>query len=118
MNVSGVALSTAYKTFTNEHSRDGAVKLVVLHDELELSPGKINVKNGSNSARGHNGLKSIKERMQGVEYTRIGVGIGRPQGREPQVVADYVLRKMSPAERARIEGCAAAVVLELKRLAG
>jgi PTH1 family peptidyl-tRNA hydrolase len=53
----------------------------------------------------------------GEDYVRIGVGIGRPEGREPDVVAKYVLRKMSAQEKAKIEGSVTRVEVELRRLA-
>ena len=99
-------------------SRGEEAGLVILHDELELRLGEIKVKKGGTSAKGHNGLKSIKERLQGVQYTRIGVGIGRPESRAPDDVARYVLTKTTPAEKAKIEGAAGRVEEELRRLSG
>jgi peptidyl-tRNA hydrolase, PTH1 family len=90
--------------------------LIVVHDELELMPGQLKVKSGSASPKGHNGLKSINGLLKGTEYTRIGVGIGRPESREPDVVAGYVLRKMSTQERMKIEACVGKVEMELRRL--
>lgn len=119
MNISGSSVNTAWKAFVAEHGRHGDVKLVVLHDELELALGQVKVKAGKGaSPKGHNGLKSIREKMPEVEYTRIGIGIGRPDSREPGVVADYVLRKCSPVERMKLEGCVGRVAEELARLAG
>lgn len=96
--------------------REEEPKLVVIHDELELPMGKIKVKNGSASAKGHNGLKSIAEKLKGVEYTRIGVGIGRPVSREPDEVAAYVLRAMKAPEKSILEGCVGNIQQELSRL--
>lgn len=115
MNLSGVDLATAYKQFIRENA-DG--KLVVLHDELEAAMGEVKVRSGSASHKGHNGLKSIKERLGHVDHMRIGVGIGRPASRDAADVSNYVLRKMSPVEKAKIEGAVGRVVLELQRLAG
>lgn len=42
--------------------------------------------------RGHNGLKSISQELGGYkDFLRIGIGIGRPEDRDPNVVARYVL---------------------------
>lgn len=76
-------------------------KLVVVHDELESPLGKIKVKTGG-SAKGHNGLKSCVSSLGGMAFTRIGVGIGRPESRESRDVASYVLRKMSPVEMQKV----------------
>ena len=117
MNISGVGVAAAWRQFVKD-SRGEEAKLVVVHDELELALGQVKVKSGSASPKGHNGLKSIKEALRGMEYTRIGVGIGRPESRDPDVVAGYVLRKMSGPEKAKIEGCVGKVEVELRRLRG
>lgn len=119
MNVSGAGVAAAWRQFAKENKGVGEdVRLVVVHDELESKVGEVKVKRGTASAKGHNGLKSIKEKLKGTEYMRIGVGIGRPEGREPDVVAEYVLRKISAVERVKIEEAVGKVEEELRRLAG
>lgn len=66
-------------------------EIMVVHDELELPFGKIAVKLGG-SAKGHNGLKSIIERM-GDQFYRLRFGIGRPERKED--VPHYVLSNFS-----------------------
>lgn len=99
MNVSGPAVLKAWKAFLqdlpNDHRPDA--KLVIVHDELESPLGKIKIRTGG-SAKGHNGLKSCLNNFGGTPFTRIGVGIGRPESRESRDVANYVLRKMSLVE--------------------
>lgn len=90
--------------------------LVVVHDELQLGLGQVKVKSGKNSPAGHNGLKSIRDLLGGADYTRIGVGIGRPESREPDVVAAYVLRKMSSVEKTAVENSVGRVEMELRRM--
>ena len=65
----------------------GPENLLVVHDELELPPGKVAFRIGG-SARGHNGLKSVIA-VCGKEFGRIRCGIGRPD--EGADVAAYVL---------------------------
>ena len=103
MNVSGKAVAIAWKGFLRELSPDerSEAKLVVVHDELESPLGKIKVKVGG-SARGHNGIKSCIGSLGGMEFTRIGVGIGRPESRDSKDVANYVLKKMTPVESGKI----------------
>jgi PTH1 family peptidyl-tRNA hydrolase len=116
MNISGAGVSAAWRQFVKE-CRGEEPRLVVVHDELELGLGQVKVKSGSASAKGHNGLKSIREALgERVDYMRIGVGIGRPESREANVVAGYVLRKMTGVERGKIEGCVGVVERELRRL--
>lgn len=99
MNVSGPAVATAWKGFLRDLPGEDRTraKLVVVHDELESPLGKIKVKTGG-SARGHNGLKSCLSSLGGMAFTRIGVGIGRPESRDSRDVANYVLKKMSAVE--------------------
>jgi peptidyl-tRNA hydrolase, PTH1 family len=117
MNVSGQGVSAAWRQFQKQ-LRGEETKLVVVHDELELAVGEVKVRDGGASAKGHNGLKDIAKCMPGQKYMRIGVGIGRPESREPNVVAAYVLRKMSATERAKVEGAWSKVEFELKKMQG
>lgn len=106
MNVSGPALAAAWKTFLRElpdNEERSRAKLVVVHDELEIPLGKIKIKVGG-STKGHNGLKSCVGSLGGMAFTRIGVGIGRPESRESSDVAAYVLRKMSAGEMQKVNG--------------
>ncbi|KAF2184702.1 peptidyl-tRNA hydrolase [Zopfia rhizophila CBS 207.26] len=118
MNVSGKAVAQAWKKWSAEMRREGREgRLVVVHDELESALGKITVKDGGSSARGHNGLKSCQASLGGVKWWRVGIGIGRPESREPNVVANYVLSKMNGRERDAIEGAAIHVVYALREIA-
>ncbi len=62
--------------------------LIVIHDDLDIQPSSIRVKLGGGLA-GHNGLKSIAEKLGTRDWFRVRVGIGRPPGRMP--VVDFVL---------------------------
>jgi PTH1 family peptidyl-tRNA hydrolase len=74
-----------------------AERLIVIHDELDLPPGRVKIKVGGGNA-GHNGLKSIESHLHTKGYLRVRVGIGKPPGRQPG--ADFVLRRPGAAERA------------------
>ncbi len=70
--------------------------LIVLHDELDLPPGTVRVKEGGGHG-GHNGLRSIVERLGSPDFIRVRIGIGRPA---PGLdAADYVLSPFSAAEQ-------------------
>jgi PTH1 family peptidyl-tRNA hydrolase len=75
---------------------DVASRLIVVHDELDLPPGRIKIKVGGGNA-GNNGLKSIESHLHTNGYLRVRVGIGKPPGR--QSGADFVLRRPGAAER-------------------
>ena len=70
--------------------------LVVVHDELDLPPGRVKLKSGGGNA-GHNGLKSIEQHLHTNGYLRVRIGIGKPPGRQPG--ADFVLKRPGKAER-------------------
>lgn len=94
MNESGRAVAEAanfYKIGLNE--------IVVLHDELELPPGKVRIKTGGGNA-GHNGLRSVSEHM-GNDYKRMRIGIGHPGNKD--LVHSYVLSDFAKAERPWVE---------------
>jgi PTH1 family peptidyl-tRNA hydrolase len=71
-------------------------RMVVVHDELDISFTSIRVKLGGGD-NGHNGLKSIRKALGTGDFFRVRVGIGRPPGR--QDAADYVLRPFGSTER-------------------
>ncbi|UTF50986.1 aminoacyl-tRNA hydrolase [Desulfomicrobium sp. ZS1] len=72
-----------------------ADRILVAHDELDLSLGTVRLK-FSGGLAGHNGLKSVAAHLGTRDFARIRLGIGRPEGSE--AMADYVLRSFMPAE--------------------
>lgn len=72
-----------------------ADRILVAHDELDLSLGTVRFK-FSGGLAGHNGLKSVAAHLGTRDFARIRLGIGRPEGGED--VAAYVLRSFSPPE--------------------
>jgi PTH1 family peptidyl-tRNA hydrolase len=66
--------------------------LIIIHDDLDLPLGKIRIKQG-NSAGGHNGIKSIIGSLGTQDFTRIRIGISRPQIGDyaEETIVDYVL---------------------------
>lgn len=96
MNVSGEGVAPLVRRY----SIDNLENLVIIHDELDLEPGRIQIKLGGGLA-GHNGLKSIKHHLKDDAFARIRVGVGRPPG--PGPTSDYVLRRPGSAERADFE---------------
>ncbi|KIC31452.1 aminoacyl-tRNA hydrolase [Leisingera sp. ANG-S5] len=89
MNLSGQSVGEAMR-FYKLTSAD----VVVLHDELDLAPGKARMKQGGGHA-GHNGLRSIHSHI-GADYARVRLGIGHPGHKD--AVAGYVLRDFPKAD--------------------
>lgn len=90
MNESGRAVVEAMQFYKLELG-----DLIVLHDELDLPPGKLRVKVGGSDG-GHNGLRSITEHV-GPNYLRLRIGIGHPGDKAR--VHGYVLGDFAKSER-------------------
>jgi len=100
MNLSGDAVAPLYR----KHA-DVPGDLLVLHDDLDLPVGAVRLKRGGGTG-GHNGLRSLKERLGTADFLRIRVGIGRPPaGVDP---ADYVLTPPAPEHRGAFDAAVAA----------
>jgi PTH1 family peptidyl-tRNA hydrolase len=65
-------------------------RVLVVHDEIDLPFGEVRSRTGGGLA-GHNGLKSIKRELGSGEFTRVRVGVGRPDSSDPEIVSAYVL---------------------------
>lgn len=89
MNLSGESVAAAARFYKIPPER-----IIVLHDELDILPGKLRVKQGGGDG-GHNGIKSIDAHM-GDNYWRVRIGIGHPGDKDR--VADYVLSDFSKEE--------------------
>ena len=90
MNTSGGPISklcAQYKVNVEE--------LLVIHDELDIPAGDVRIKVGGGHA-GHNGLRSIIDKMGSRDFSRVRVGIGNPPGR--MQVADFVLKQLRSRE--------------------
>lgn len=108
MNESGAALPPLLR----RTSLDDLTRLVIAHDELDLEPGRLQLKIGGGLA-GHNGLRSIASALNTQEFARLRIGIGKPPTKEQG--ADYVLRRPTGARKLALakDVAAAADALEL-----
>jgi peptidyl-tRNA hydrolase, PTH1 family len=89
-------------------------RVVVLHDEIDLPFGEIQVRLGGGLA-GHNGLKSLKRGLGDAEFWRVRVGVGRPDSTDPEIVSAYVLGRFREP-RAEVEALVAGAAEETERL--
>ena len=78
----------------------GPEHLLVIVDEAALPFGRLRAR-ARGSAGGHNGLKSIIERLETTEFARLRLGVGRGDPRRD--LADHVLARFEPGERAELE---------------
>ena len=95
MNLSGKSVAALARFF-----KIAPQEILVVHDELDLLPGQLKLKEGGGHA-GHNGLRDIHAQLGSADYWRLRLGIGHPGVKTE--VADYVLRKPPASEREAIE---------------
>ena len=86
MNVSGGPLAHVAKEY-----RVPPAGILVIHDELEIDAGAVRMRMGGGHA-GHNGLRSICDKLGTHDFPRVRCGIGRPPGR--MAPADFVLKEL------------------------
>lgn len=94
MNLSGQAAGEIARFYKLEASN-----VTVIHDELDLEPGRTRIKVGGGYG-GHNGLKSLDAHL-GKDYRRIRLGIGHPGHKD--LVSGYVLRDFAKADQPWVE---------------
>jgi peptidyl-tRNA hydrolase, PTH1 family len=80
--------------------------ITAFHDELDLVPGKLRVKQGGGAA-GHNGLRSMDKMLSAQNYWRVRLGIGHPGSKER--VLGYVLGNFGAEDKAWLIGLLDAV---------
>lgn len=103
MNLSGDSVAPVVR-YHNATPAD----LLVVSDDIDLPVGRIRIRVGG-SAGGHNGLKSIIERVGTQAFTRLRVGVGRDAHDRAQVIG-HVLGKFDPATRAVMDKVVPAAV--------
>ena len=92
MNESGASIQGAaafYKTPIDQ--------VLVVHDDVDLEVARLQARLGGGLA-GHNGLRSIAQRLGAPDFLRLRVGVGRPGRGDPRPVADYVLSPFAPED--------------------
>jgi PTH1 family peptidyl-tRNA hydrolase len=100
MNDSGQAVGEAVRFYKLEPD-----DVVVIHDEIDLAPGKTRVKTGGGVA-GHNGLRSVTAHI-GNDYRRLRIGVGHPGHKD--LVNRHVLHDFAKADREWLDPLLAAI---------
>ena len=92
MNESGNAIGPLARRYAiNE-----PLKIIIVHDELDLEPGIVRIKSGGGLA-GHNGLQSITQHLKTQDFIRVRIGVGKPPSKDAG--ADHVLSHIPTRER-------------------
>lgn len=94
MNLSGTAVSECTSFFKIKPE-----EVLVVHDDLELDFGTAKLQRGG-GLQGHNGLRSIKERLGSGEFYRLRLGIGRPRHGDVRL---YVTSPFSEDDRIKLD---------------
>ena len=109
MNESGEAVRALIK----RHGISDPLGLVIVHDELDLAPGRMKLKFGGGTA-GNNGINSIHRHLKTLNFLRLRIGVGKPPGPTPG--AAWVLKRPSLAERDLLNQAVAKAVIALETL--
>ena len=94
MNLSGEAVRAA-----SDYYKIPAERVLVAYDELDLPPGRVQLKFGGSGA-GHRGIGNVIEHL-GADFWRLRFGVGHPRDRaEPgrKEVIDHVLERATAAD--------------------
>lgn len=92
MNESGRAVAALIRRYGIELPE----QIIVVHDELDLDPGGLKLKNGGGLA-GHNGLRSITQHLKTQDYLRVRIGVGKPPNKDRG--ASHVLTRVPARQR-------------------
>jgi len=107
MNNSGICIRELIEYF-----KINPEDVIVFHDDIDISVGKIKAKFGGSSA-GHNGIESI-DKFIGKDYSRVRIGIGKPNGK--QKVTNHVLKDFDEEEKEELENITNNIISSLKIL--
>ncbi len=91
MNLSGEAVQPAAAFY-----KIPAERIIVVHDDMALPPGKLRIKRGGSDG-GHNGIKSITQKLGTAAYPRIKIGVGEPPNPQWDRI-DWVVGKLSESD--------------------
>ncbi len=95
MNLSGKSVAPLARFY-----KMAPAEILVAHDELDLQPGQMKLKQGGGVA-GHNGLKDVHAQLASADFWRLRLGIGHPGVKAE--VTNYVLKKPSREDREAID---------------
>ena len=109
MNRSGQAVAALARFY-----KIAPAEILVVHDELDLPPGGIRLKQGGGNG-GHNGLKDIQAQLGSPDFWRLRLGIGHPGERNE--VVNYVLKSPRREEQGEIDAALDRSLLAWPKLA-
>lgn len=105
MNESGRSIAQIARFYKIEPQQ-----ILVAHDELDLAPGSVRLKQGGGHG-GHNGLRDIIEKLGSRDFVRLRIGIGHPG--DASQVTNYVLKNAPAEERSKTDDAIARACYQL-----
>jgi peptidyl-tRNA hydrolase, PTH1 family len=111
MNNSGVSVKSLY---TKYNPPAGGTNLIVVHDDIDLSLGRMKISQNSGSA-GHKGVASIAQHLETQDFVRLRIGIAPATGK-PAQTERFVLKKFNPQDFLIAQHCIAHSLHVLKLL--
>jgi len=96
MNESGASIQAAASFYKLPPGQ-----VLVVHDDVDLETARLQARLGGGLA-GHNGLRSLAQRLGSQDFLRLRIGVGRPERGDPRPVADYVLSGFTPEDDAEV----------------
>ena len=91
MNASGESIKEVYDFYNIKPE-----ELIVIYDDIDISKGKIKLRK-KGGAGSHNGMKSVIQNIKDKEFTRIRVGIGKPENKSDMI--KYVIGNVSESDK-------------------
>lgn len=98
MNLSGRAVTQLLRFFKSDIQSE----LIVFHDDIDVPFGKVKAKIGGGHG-GNNGIRSIIDETGVKDFTRVKLGVGRPQRQEDGDVSNWVLSPFTDDELAILQ---------------
>jgi PTH1 family peptidyl-tRNA hydrolase len=92
MNESGTSIQAAASFYKLPPEQ-----VLVVHDDVDLETARLQARLGGGLA-GHNGLRSIAQRLGSQDFLRLRIGVGRPGRADTRPVSDYVLSGFAPED--------------------
>jgi PTH1 family peptidyl-tRNA hydrolase len=111
MNESGIAVGALFHFY-----KIAPLELIVIHDDLDLPLGKIKVQANISSA-GHNGIKSIIEKISTEDFWRVRIGTSRVEKEKNGEAANFVLGKFGLIEKLKLREVKKKALAEIEKLA-
>lgn len=95
MNLSGESIAQFKKFYKIVNS-----KIIVIYDDIDIDLGEVRIKKQGGPGT-HNGMKSVTEKLNTQNFTRIRIGVGFLK--ENENISEYVLKKLTNKEKIILE---------------